>query len=333
MNWQVLLEALATNHPELSNSGFAHIANVGKLEAEALYDFGNGLQIRKARPNEIVTLQSLVYLTRPLTPLIQTRNPYETQSHSKETKPGSVSYSTTDLPKDEWRYHVITFEGTNAKLHDFVDASVLTRSRLELGPMVFAMPGLKSPGFGGGTALGRLWEELAYSDEPFLTLNTTELDDLKLVYQKVGDIENNRVELRDTMKRFAQLDGISKSSPLRFLGYVSILESMITHAPDPKDPYDTLTRQVRQKMLLVGRRCLIPVPYEIFGTGTEPDTLWTRLYEYRSAIAHGATANFSGRLQCLKNPAAALDFISSATVAVMRQALEEPDLIADLRAC
>ena len=115
--------------------------------------------------------------------------------------------------------------------------------------------------------------------------------------------------------------------------YFSILESMITHAPDPKDPYDSLTRQVRQKMLLIGRRCLIPVPYDVFDTGASPDTLWTRLYEYRSKIAHGAPTDFSDKLQCLKNSEAALAFVARATVSVMRQALEEPDLITDLRAC
>jgi len=324
---------MAKNHPELNSSGFALVANVGRIQHDTPYDFGDGLHIRKARRNEIATLQSLIHLTRPLTPLTPTRNPYETELHSTETTPGNVTYSTTELPEDDWRYHVIAFEGSNAKLHEFIEASIVTRSRLELGPTVFAMPGVKSPGFGGGTALGRLWDELTHSDEPFITLDVVHLEDLKLVYRRVGNIDNDRVELRGAMKRFAQLDGIPTHSPLRFLGYVSILESMITHAPDSKDPYDSLTRQVRQKMLLVGRRCTIPIPYEIFGTDVKPATLWTRLYEYRSAIAHGATADFSGRLQCLKNPAAALEFIGATTVAVMRQALEEPDLIADLRAC
>ena len=75
------------------------------------------------------------------------------------------------------------------------------------------------------------------------------------------------------------------------------------------------------------------MPYGVFDTDESPDRLWTRLYEYRSAVAHGATPNFEGRLKCLRDHATALEFISCATVALMRQALEEPDLIADLKAC
>ncbi len=42
--------------------------------------------------------------------------------------------------------------------------------------------------------------------------------------------------------------------------------------------------------------------------------------------------DFNGSLRCLKDAKAALAFIDLATVAVMRQTLEEPELIADLRA-
>lgn len=334
MSWiKELFDSLAESHPELNNSGFAHVANVGELQLETSYELADGLLIRKARPNEVSTLKNLFLVTRPFTPLVPTRNPYETAAHSEETKPGTMSFSTRDLPVQEWRYHVIVFQGTNVKLHNFIDATVLTRSRLELGPTVFAIPGSSGPSFGGGSALERLWEELRNTDELFLSLGPAELDDLRLVYEKVSTFQNDRVDLQGAMNRIKQLDTIPKSSPFRFLGYISVLESLITHAPDPKDPYDSLTRQVRQKMLLVGRRSLIPIPYGVFGDDVKPESLWTCLYKYRGAIAHGTTPDFDRRLQCLKNPAKALEFISCATVAVMRQALEEPDLIADLHAC
>lgn len=334
MDWiKEIFESLETDHPELNDSGFAHLANVSAIELEAPFEFGSGLQVRKAQPNEVATLQKLVHIARPLTLMMPSRNPYETIMHSVETKPGSVSFETSNLPEEDWRYHVIAFEGTNEKLHDFVDASVLTRARLQLGPYVFASRFLAKPGFAGSSDLGPLWDESQRNDDLFLTLTEKHLEELKLVYQKVCAFKNDCVDIRNVVKRFKQLDNIPKNSPLRFLGYISILESMITHAPDPKDPYDSLTRQVRQKMLLIGRRCLIPVPYEVFDTGMLPDKLWTRLYEYRSKIAHGAPTDFSGRFQCLKSAETALEFISWATVAVMRQALEEPELIADLREC
>lgn len=339
MDWMTELhDSMALSHPELKNSGFAHVANVGGLCVDASYELADGLQIRKASQKEADTLRSLVYVTRPsslMSPRI--RNPYETKAHSVEPEPGHILYSNTDLPEEEWRYHVIACQGTNSKLHDFIEASVLTRCRLELGPEVFATPGSRGPGFmGGGYPFGCLCDQLDRTDEPFLTLGLPELDDLRLVYERVSALEDDRVGLRPAMKRMTQLDHIPKGSPLRFLGYISVLESLITHAPDPKDPYDSLTRQVSRKMLLVGRRSVIPIPYKIFGADVTEEkfkTLWTRLYGYRSAIAHGETPDFAQRFQCLRDPATALEFISCATVALMRQALEETDLIADLHDC
>lgn len=334
MDWmKALLDSLGSSHPELKNSGFAHLANVGELRVDAPYDVADGLQIRKATQNEARSLKSLVDVSHAFTPVAPTRNPYETKIHTRETKQGHVSHSTSDLPEDEWRYHVITFEGTNTRLHRFVDASVLTRCHLVLGPSVSALPTSRGPGImSGGSAFNRLWNELAHTDEHVLSLGSAELDDLRLVFQKVSAFQDDRVDLRAAMRRTTQLDRIPRRSPLRFLGYISVLESLVTHAPDPKDPHDSLTRQVRQKMLLVGRRSVIPIPYEVFGDDVNEKTLWTRLYEYRSAIAHGATPDFGQRLKCLKDPATALAFVSGAAVALMRQALEEPELIADLRA-
>lgn len=335
MSWaKKLLDLLAANHPDLSNSGFAHVANLGELLVEMPYEVAEGLQIRRANPKEIETVKNLILVIHPLAPLRPTRNPYETVVHCTETKPGHMSYATSDMPEHEWRYHVIEFKGTNERLLDFVEASSLTRSRLELGPTVLASSWMRGPAFiDGGSALNHLWEELRHSDEPFLKLGTSELNDLRLVYKKLSVLKDDRVGLRKAMKRFMQLDSVPTTSPLRFLGYVSVLESLVTHEPDPKDPYDSLTRQVRQKMLLLGRRATISIPYEVFDGDVNPETLWTKLYDYRSKIAHGAAPDFERRLHCLKDPATALKFISCATIAVMRQALEEPELVADLRAC
>lgn len=329
----LVLDSLAATHPDLKNSGFSHVANLGQLHVEMPYRLADDLQIRRASPNEVKTLQKLLEITRPSTLMAPSRNPYETAVHSTETAPGTVSYSTTQLPEDQWRYHVIAFEGTDETFHDFIESTVLTKWRLVRGPRLIANSWLRTPTFVGGPSTGRIWEELSHSDMPFLRLGQAELDDLRLVYQHLIALKDDRVNLRGAMKRFEQLDAIPRSSPMRFLGYVSVLESLITHAPEPKDPYDSLTRQVTQKMLLVGRRSRIPIPYELFDTGVRLDTLWKRLYAYRSTIAHGANADFQGELRCLKDAATALEFISCATVALVRQVLEEPDLIADLRAC
>ena len=328
-----IFETIAANHPELQGSGFAHLANVGRLEDNQPYNLDSDLVIRRAAPNEIETLQTLVILANQSPPIIPTRNPYETSVYCQGVIENQTSFSKIELSADQWKYHVIGFTGSNSRVHDFINASMLTCSRLELGPTVLSMTDINDLTLFFDIALSRLWKEMSNSDDPFVTLNKESLDDLLYVYKKLSDLEEDIVGLKNAMRQFAQLDEIPKDSPLRFLGYMSILESMLSHAPKQTDPYDSLTRQIRQKMLLIGRRSCLPIPYEKLDQNTDPRTLWTRLYEYRSKIAHGGTVDFSGKLQCLRNSSAALDFILYTTVAVMRQALEEPELIADLKAC
>jgi len=103
------------------------------------------------RENEAATLHKLVHVIRPVTPIAPSRNPYETLVQAEETQPGNVSYTISDLPEKEGQYNVITFKGSNAKLHDFFDASVLICTRLELGTRVFSTPVLGGPGFRCGS--------------------------------------------------------------------------------------------------------------------------------------------------------------------------------------
>lgn len=329
-----LLDLIALKHPDLKNGGFAHVANVGKLQVVGSHQLTNGLEIRKATPVEADTLSRLVSVVRKSDQIMPRRNPYESSLEVNQVNPRNRQFHTTTLPKDEWRYHVIAFKGSNHILNDFVDASILTQSRIELGPCVFRMPSLGGPGFiGASDSLDRVWEEMADTDDYLLCLNTDDLNDMSRVFQKMSSFQEDGVglHLRTAIKSIHQLDKIPKNSPLCFLGYMSVLESLITHAPESNDPSDSLTRQVTQKMILIGNRSKIPIAYSLFGDNIDPEKIWKRLYGYRSVIAHGLIPNFKKELQCLKDSTTALSFISSAVTTLMRQTLEEPELIDDLK--
>jgi hypothetical protein len=57
------------------------------------------------------------------------------------------------------------------------------------------------------------------------------------------------------------------------------------------------------------------------------------MYAYRSAIAHGSTPSFVGELSALGKAENANVLISEAVRKTICQALEEPQLLADLRKC
>ena len=327
------LQILGERHADMKGRGFALLANVMRIAADAPYEVAPGVVLRKATSAEATTLRELIPLTSSRLLFIGARNPYETACEATVVGVGHTSYKTYELPESEWRYHVAAFEGTNEVLHRFVETTMLTPWRLQLGVALLDASGGQLA-IVGDPAQDRVLEEANTKDEVLLTLGLPEMDELRHVYSKTEAHSDSRVNLRDVMQRFGQLDAVPAQTPLRFLGYVSILESLLTHKPDPKVPYDSLTRQVRQKMLLLGRRFARPLPYDsCFGLRADHAAIWTKLYDYRSSLAHGVHADFTQRLQLLKSSTTALDFIKAATVATMRQALEEPDLVADLRAC
>ncbi len=123
-------------------------------------------------------------------------------------------------------------------------------------------------------------------------------------------------------------------SPLRYLGYFAIIESILTHAPKSTDPYDSITRQVYTKMALLNRRFAVSLPYKAHFGGVSPKKVWQSLYAYRSAIAHGSSPDFnSTQRKIIGNKDAALDFVRVATLSLVRQVLYEPAFIKDLRDC
>jgi hypothetical protein len=121
-------------------------------------------------------------------------------------------------------------------------------------------------------------------------------------------------------------------SPLRFLGYFALLESMLTHLPNPEDRYDSITRQVKKKIALLNERWEPKINYGPFG-GAAAEKVWSKMYEYRSQIAHGGIPEFTAGLSILVNAEQALSLIIETVKAVARQSLIEPRLVKDLREC
>lgn len=121
---------------------------------------------------------------------------------------------------------------------------------------------------------------------------------------------------------------------MRTLGYFGIIESLLTHKPDLKDPSDSIGRQIRGKMNLLNSRFKRPLPYSELLGDLPSDDIWKALYEFRSCAAHGTKPNFSkGLLSKLKTADYAMRLTRLAAVATMRHALDEPRLVRDLKLC
>jgi hypothetical protein len=132
-------------------------------------------------------------------------------------------------------------------------------------------------------------------------------------------------------RAFEGLKRIPHGSDLRVLGLFAVIEMLLTHNPNDKELGDSLSHQIATKLPLLSNRFAEPLAYGVFGTDVHASTAWKKLYEYRSAIAHGGTADFEGRLQILKNPQNAQQFLEDAVRRLVRHALEEPELVDGLK--
>jgi Apea-like HEPN len=179
---------------------------------------------------------------------------------------------------------------------------------------------------------GRLFSQVKRAlrdDLPFSQMTSEIALEIQAMHWSLKNSDLGKVgKLSDQM---LSLDALPHSSSLLFLGYFAILESLLAHAPNPTDTIDSITRQVKRKLALLSNRWQPRLDYAVFGEAT-PDSIWSQMYAYRSALAHGGEPDFEKKLKLL-NPSSALALLRQAVTAVLRQAIKEPQLIADLRSC
>lgn len=320
---------LVSRYTGKPDGGFALIANVETIDASV--EVLPGLTLRRAEPHEAATLHEFLRHSPSTVWPMSDPNPYETRLIVEHVGENQQRFHWQPLDEHEFKYVVAAFIGSNAQAHHLVERSPLTSFELELGPAFISIAG--GSGYIGGPDMDRTLQSLQRDETPFLRLDQQAVAALHDVYTRYDALGDSRIGLRATLDQYNQLKRIAPTSPLRFLGYVAIIESLITHKPDPKDPYDSLTRQVRQKMLLLSRRFCLKLNHDHYFPSATPKTVWTQLYAYRSDVAHGVKPDFTRTLKVLRGPTQALDFIRAATRSVMRHALDEPDLVADLREC
>jgi hypothetical protein len=167
---------------------------------------------------------------------------------------------------------------------------------------------------------------------PAKTLTKSYGEQVRKIYSKLATHDNGILDLDKVFKLVFELKDLPRFSPLQILGYFAVLESVLTHAPNPDDRYDSITRQIKQKLALLNKRWNPPLDYSAFPTLSH-DKVWSKMYAYRSAIAHGSTPNFAGELSALGKAENANLLISEAVKKTIYQTLEEPQLLADLQDC
>lgn len=309
---------------------FAFVLNVSKLGDSSGVAIAPAHMLRRATKKEIEFTKKVIasLFGQHFGPgLWETRRP--------ET--GSGKY--VRLPEKEWRYFVIEFGTDNENPELLQEALAIAPNELKIGftlstatlnrhpiPVaVFRPPSLFQ-------SLSALASEVGSKQGNVRIVAEAEGQQISQLYTRLAAHDHKILDLHRTLKLLLELKDLPSFSPLQILGYFAILESILTHPPNPDDRYDSITRQIRQKLALLNKRCQPAPDYTSFGQATH-DTIWSKMYAYRSAIAHGTTPDFNSKLSTLGTAEHANILIRDAVKRTIRQALTEPQLVADLHNC
>lgn len=283
-------------------------------------------------------------------------NPYEIIYKSEISPPEPIRLGQLD-----WKYWVICSEkGTYHSIRDtkfgtLEYALMLLKSDLDLGPVFFHQTG--SSYLWGSRKFYNYYLESQSGQRPAIKLKREEIQEIGSIYTSLDNffskmytikIYPNKPDVEDeysyyqrnyqhidrAIRYFADLNSLPRYTGLTVIGLFSIIESLIAHKPQ-QNLHDSLGHQIRTKIPLLGRRFQRTLESEKYFNSTKEETIWKKLYAYRSKIVHDGIEEVSDdkNLQVLKDIRNVTDFLRETVKLLILFALEDPQLITDLKKC
>ncbi len=296
---------------------------------------------RKARSQEITEIKKLlddfnISYTKTLGLLAPCGIPYD--STVKEIRRGnSCQYEREKLPPERWKYWVVAYEGIGGKFRDLQYAANLIKNDLDFAFLVMYSEKEQKGKPTGWMAMPTHLREY-YSSSDAVNSNAIEVKENEI--RKIGEIYDLYKTLATeyqyidhSVKNFNSLKRIPKESELLTIGYFSIIEALITHAPRLNESLDSISHQIRNKLILLRKRFERKIEYSSYFLDTKEKTIWGLLYSYRSCIAHGGIPDFRNKFQVLKSKEVVLDFLRENIKCLILCSLKEPELMTDLKNC
>lgn len=306
----------------------SHILQKLRITETLPYYLTPDMQIRMATDEEIVRFKE--YLTsRFFNGIPVVEDQFENDIIETDNEKGL--YTLLPLERSQWRYYVIEENGNGDSL-----------LKLDLISNICDLPlfcsTLRFQNLGIVTNPSHLTNIFDFSSriKPTLDFTHHDLSQLESLFNRYSNLSEQRFkdEIYRALIMFNDLKSLPGRSQFTVIGLFAIIEMMLTHAPQPKLNYDSITHQMRHKIPLMANRFEKPLDYKSYFGETSVKKVWDALYAFRSGIAHGGGADFSsGSLKCLKDSNNATDFLKKVVGLLLRQYIKEPQLFEDLKPC
>ncbi|WP_437827909.1 hypothetical protein [Sorangium sp. So ce1153] len=328
------------------HAGFALLVNVEEITAPLPYDIAEGFTLVRADNMQIQELRRDLEPFVPHWGVTPYPTPYEFKRVPRED--GGWSFVAREL--EDFRYFVVNFTGMGNEIHEIGLAGSLLPGEAEvefaLNYVAYAAIGftkdmllpnarVRSP-VTSPLDLHRFFLTLSNTGgAPSQGLSRLSADDLaqfSRLYKQIQTHDESVIALKPKLYELHVLRSIDPRSRLGLVGYMTIIESLLTHKPDPKDIHESLTKQVVSKMGLLEHRISGGFGYQKWFPGKlGGNQIWRKLYGIRSAIAHGDKPEY--KMGEIPDYQTALKFLREVVKTLIRQSLAEPQLIRDLHDC
>jgi len=315
-----------------SEESFIFVLNNINVEGELPIEVAPGHFLNRAHSEQTIKIKDLLQLCVPFGPsAIFNCLPYEADFSRTS---GSSGYQLEPLPKEKWRYWIVSFKGPNTELEHIGSAASLLRNDLELGFTVFRKSSIAGgAGYGWhAPSLFSFFENQAMG-QPAVSITVDELREISENYNLIKNLSPDHEHITRAFRKFRDLKSLPRSSELVTIGLFSLIESLVTHCPKLTESSDSLMHQIRTKIPLLSKLFRRRLDYLDYFDDAKEENIWNKLYEYRSRIVHGENSDLSGTLKVLKNRKTVHEFLKEITKLLLLLALREPTLLTDLKKC
>lgn len=317
---------------------YGAVLNDLELPACNIHSLGQGWELRKATDEELAQFKPVFehHYNSSTFNMSRTPPPHE----AKIVASGTGRHLEWGLlQQSEWRYWTVHRTDPDGLSADgLVEALSLSDDEIFVDYWPNGSPDPLPSGasrIGNATAMSRFFHDVVgWDNEP----ETPDLDELRALVSLRAEFDETKYPaIHRMLKLFSYTTEIHERSRQKFLAHLAIIEGLLTHQPGPQDRYDTITQQLKRNIILLGNR--MPAQQKLgldtFGT-TSPDKVIGKLYNYRSAIAHGGDPD--SQLDIFKHkwpaPLTTLKlhrFGRTLTCRLLIAALREPRLVTDLK--
>lgn len=301
------------------------------IEGEQSIELIPGYIFRKATPDEILEIKKQLSNLNS-TPFPGLEFPYE--YITKEIKrDGGISFEREHLPEKGWNYWVIDFNSSNSTIHELQYSAILLEHDLDFA---FSLFFLKGGGLGSTSIPSWLVARIRSFEDVHKNVQKIKSDEIKLIgtyYKKQKDISSSYPFIDHAIKNLFALRAIPEISEIVIVGYFSIIESLITHPPRLTETLDSIRHQIYNKMILLRKKFKRDISYNSYFLCTKEETIWKKLYDYRSSLAHGGIHDFKTKFQTLKGHNNVSSFLKENIKELIVFSMENPEFIKDIKNC